>query len=99
MTSEQAETRRQMPRYKCHKEVWALKIATVEGGGPIGDTGEEDGGTLHFEDAQFAPKIMTAEYMSKHRPVSGGYYVRYPEGYESWSPADAFEAGYTKVEE
>ena len=21
---------REMPRYKCHKEVWALKIATIE---------------------------------------------------------------------
>ena len=30
---------------------------------------------------------------------AGGYYVRYPDGYESWSPAEAFEEGYTLVEE
>jgi hypothetical protein len=36
----------------------------------------------------------------KHRggdnPV-GGYYVRYENGFESWSPAKAFEEGYTKI--
>ena len=27
----------------------------------------------------------------------GGYYVVYTGGYKSWSPAEAFEDGYTKV--
>ena len=27
----------------------------------------------------------------------GGYYVRYPDGYESWSPAHSFEEGYTLI--
>lgn len=26
----------------------------------------------------------------------GGYYVRYEDGFESWSPAKAFEEGYTR---
>ena len=30
-----------------------------------------------------------------HSPV-GGYYVRYEDGYESWSPAGAFESGYKR---
>jgi hypothetical protein len=29
-----------------------------------------------------------------HHPF-GGYYVRYADGYESWSPAETFESGYT----
>lgn len=29
----------------------------------------------------------------------GGYYVKYPSGYESWSPAEDFEDGYTLLEE
>ena len=35
--------------------------------------------------------------MAKHE--AGGYYVRYPDGYESWSPAEAFEEGYTLVDD
>lgn len=28
--------------------------------------------------------------------ADAGYYVRYEDGYESWSPAKAFEEGYTR---
>ncbi len=28
----------------------------------------------------------------------GGYYVRYSDGFESWSPAKAFEEGYTRAD-
>jgi hypothetical protein len=30
-------------------------------------------------------------------PVIGGYYLLYDDGYESWSPAAAFENGYTRI--
>ena len=42
---------------------------------------------------------VSPEYMKKHQPTIGGYYVRYADGYESFSPAEAFESGYTAVEE
>lgn len=29
--------------------------------------------------------------------ATGGYYVHYSDGYESWSPAGAFEEGYTRL--
>ena len=35
--------------------------------------------------------------MLKHQPTVGGYYVVYKDGYKSFSPADAFESGYTRV--
>ncbi len=57
-----------MPKYRCHKEVWALKIADV------------------------------IKYVRKHDPKPGGYYVVYEDGYTSWSPADAFEGGYTRIQ-
>ena len=38
-------------------------------------------------------------YRQAQPSKSGGYYVRYPDGYESWSPAEAFEEGYTLVDE
>lgn len=45
----------------------------------------------------YAPFFVEAEYMGKHKPRIGGYYVVYDDGYKSWSPADAFEKGYTLV--
>ena len=36
-------------------------------------------------------------YLDKHEPQAGGYYVRYADGYESWSPAEAFENGYMPI--
>lgn len=27
----------------------------------------------------------------------GGYFVQYSDGFESWSPQDAFEEGYTRI--
>lgn len=35
--------------------------------------------------------------MAKHKPVAGGYFVVYEDGYESFSPAKAFEEGYTRI--
>ncbi len=36
-------------------------------------------------------------FMDKHEPQVGGYYVLYEDGYQSYSPAKAFEEGYTPV--
>ena len=83
------QTGREMPRYKSHKEVWALKIARVE------NTAE--GGTLYPEDRQYDKIQVDFHYMAKHNPVAGGYYVVYKDGYKSFSPAEAFEDGYTLV--
>jgi hypothetical protein len=45
----------------------------------------------------YAPFIVSAEYLSKHKPEVGGYYVLYRDGYKSFSPAKAFEEGYGKI--
>lgn len=81
-----------MPRYRSHKQIWALKIKEVSLGAPnsVGCaiiTPEEEG---------FAPFEVDAEYVRKHKPQAGGYYVVYADGYKSWSPAQAFEEGYTR---
>lgn len=39
--------------------------------------------------------IVNDSYMLKHGPFIGGYYVKYSNGHESFSPAEAFEDGYT----
>lgn len=87
----------EMPRYKCHKEVWALKIAAIVRDGE-GDDRETDGSAMITpENGRYAAFKVDADYMRKHKPQVGGYYVVYADGYKSFSPAEAFEDGYTLV--
>lgn len=79
-----------LTRYRCHKEVLAAKIAAVQ----------------HLRDGSASLTIVdengnevegfgvSPSYVQKHSPQVGGYYVCYSDGYESWSPAHAFEQGY-----
>ena len=77
-----------MNTYKCFKEVQAMKIL----------------GIIHNLDGSFiiqGPEedvVVSKEYIDKHIPLKGGYYVKYADGYESFSPAKAFEEGYKLVE-
>lgn len=50
---------------------------------------------LAFEGGGFME--VEPDYIKKHKPVAGGYYVVYKDGYKSFSPADAFEDGYTRI--
>ena len=40
---------------------------------------------------------VSRQYAVKHDPRAGGYFVVYEDGYESWSPAGVFEAGYSLI--
>ena len=91
---------REMPRYKCHKEVWALKIKAIEfdRDKARAEERETDGSaTITPEEDRYAPFKVPAEYVGKHKPEAGGYYVVYADGYKSFSPAKAFEDGYSPV--
>jgi hypothetical protein len=77
----------QIPKYKCIKEVCALKIKSI--------IFNPDGTAVFVpENVRYAPIELDAEYVRKHNPVEGGYYVVYKDGYKSFSPAHAFEDGY-----
>lgn len=43
--------------------------------------------------------LADGEFMQKHKPEVGGYMVFYADSYISYSPAAAFEEGYTLIEE
>jgi len=127
-----------MPLYRCHKEVWALKIKAIDallsppceflygsakcGYGPnecmhIGSDsdvvppagrheyvpskpwpyGLTEQAIITPEESGFTPFVVKAAYMWKHQPVVGGYFVTYKDGYQSFSPAGAFEEGYSRV--
>ena len=83
----------ELPRYKCHKEVHAAKISIVI---------PKSKGTSHTAvlvpvDPRYGPIEVSEEYMTKHAPAAGGYYVVYADGYKSFSPAKAFQEGYTLI--
>lgn len=80
----------EMPRYKCHKEVWALKIATII-------VHDDHSASIIPTDTRYEVFKVDAEYVAKHQPQAGGYYVVYRDGYKSWSPASEFEDGYTLI--
>lgn len=86
----------EMPKYRCHKEVWALKIKSVEPDGSA-PRGAEGSCIVTPDDNSYAPFRVDADYCRRHNPQPGGYYVAYKDGYKSFSPAEAFEDGYTRI--
>lgn len=81
----------EMPRYQCHKKVWALKIQRITSPSPTG------GARIEPADPGYAAFEVDGKYIRKHAPEVGGYYVVYEDGYTSFSPADVFESGYTRL--
>ena len=86
-----------LPQYQCHKKVRAIAIDWIE-------TNEDDPNLfgLHANvgsDGDEGTYIeVDAEYMDKHQPQEGGYYVEYEDGYKSYSPSAPFESGYKLIE-
>ncbi len=92
---------REMPKYKCHKEVHALQIKEIIPEKNPDQSGNSDasshGATIVPEEDGYAPFFVSPGFMMKHKPVVGGYYVVYEDGYKSFSPRAAFEAGYSRI--
>ena len=92
----------EMPKYACHKEVWALKIGDIK---PCRERNNDDmceadnSAVIWFVDSRYAPIRKDHQFMHKHAPKIGGYLVTYKDGYQSFSPAEAFEDGYTLIED
>ena len=87
----------ELPKYKCHKQVWALKIKEITQA-PASQERCHAGGDWYLvpENGSYAPILVGHdEYYAKHNPQPGGYYVVYADGYASYSPAKAFEEGYS----
>lgn len=78
-----------LPQFRCHKIVRAAKITAIYNRG--------DWHELIFGDLTGKVRFMPLEWIRKHLPVVGGYYVEYTDGYNSFSPSNAFEDGYTEI--
>lgn len=91
----------EMPRYQSHKQVWALKIKAITHNSVLAHlTGNDSdrSALITPADEGYADFRVDAAYLRKHDPQVGGYYVVYKDGYKSFSPAEAFEEGYDKIE-
>jgi hypothetical protein len=85
------ETSIELPVYQSIKKVWGLKISKIE---PLPTSGIR----LSFYEQGYAPIIMTADEMHKKpTPEINWYYVKYKDGYVSFSPEKAFEEGHDKI--
>lgn len=82
---------KELPVYQCHKRVKAFKIEKMI--------------VNNFENIVYLASIdghkakVNSDQAIKHNPQLGWYYVEYESGYQSFSPAPEFEAGYTKLED
>lgn len=81
----------ELPKYQCHKKVHAVKILS------IGLVGEDSKQVIIPADPGYEDIPVSDEWVAKHNPKIGGYYVVYEDGYASFSPAKAFEDGYTRI--
>ena len=82
----------EIPLYQSHKKIHALKVKALD---PNPDVPGEY--LLTPEEPGYAPFMVSRDYVNRHNAQVGGYYVTYEDGYESWSPAEAFESGYTRI--
>lgn len=84
----------QIPAYKSFKTVRAVKIRDV--------TLRDEGRATIIPDDDRFPHIQTIAGWADRFKGDGddlGYFVRYEDGYESWSPTKAFEGGYERITE
>lgn len=95
--SEETEggAQREMPKWDCHKTVWALPIARI--------VRFNENYQLHFAEEGYAPRLVHLSVLERPletfgslAALEGGYFVVYEGGYESWSPRAEFEGGYTR---
>ena len=84
-------SRTDLPSYACHKIVRAAKILRVDQSIPclVVEIDGEERGLLPASEDYWARARNAGE--------TAGYYVLYGDGYESWSPTEAFEDGYTRT--
>lgn len=84
----------ELPKYKSHKTIHALKIAKLEK-----SPKPDDGSILTPSDKRYDSFFVGAEWCGRFKGLDDdlGYYVVYKDGYASWSPTKEFEEGYTKL--
>ena len=87
-----------LPRYQSHKIVEAAPIIAYERTEPCAVWVRSHlNVTTHIDEAQTEKIGVPSDYFARGVPGIGDYFVRYEDGYMSWSPKQAFEDGYALV--
>lgn len=76
----------QLPRWACHKEVYADRIVEIS-----------PNNYWKLAHGRIVMADEVKELSKRQVPIVGDYYVVYEDGYATWSPAKAFEEGYTRL--
>lgn len=79
----------QLPKWKCHKEVWADEIVDI--------TFTPSGSRWHLSCGGIVDANTVREITQRSSPIVGDYFVEYEDGYRSWSPVKAFIDGYERI--
>lgn len=80
----------ELPRWQCHKVVRAALIEEIVRNG--------DHGAVSILKLHGGATFMTdTSWTARHNAEVGGYLVVYEDGYTSFSPAKAFEDGYSPI--
>jgi hypothetical protein len=81
-----------MPLYRSHKQVRALEIKEVQ------RDDESMRVRLIFVDSEHPLNFIPNDpIFARYKPQPGDFFVVYEDGYQSFSPAQAFREGYTRV--
>lgn len=91
--------KRDLPLFQCTKKVHAVKISEIYTNVNITS---KNGDITHnniviYSVNSYSYIVISKEYYEKFKPYPGGYYVVYEDGYESFSPKEAFENGYFEI--
>ncbi len=92
-----------LPEWQSHKIVRADKIVRViHNGGDYSSGHIEENSATVIQALELACGAVVGplpeNFFARGYPAFGDYYVVYEDGYVSWSPAKAFEDGYTRIE-
>ena len=86
-------TERELPRYEIHKEVYALRIEGITTNVLHGDA------MIHPFEKEYASFRVSGEWLEKHSPKVGGYFVYdILSRVSHYCPAKAFEEGHSLIQ-
>lgn len=91
-----------LPKWKSHKIVSADRIIEVRDVGVAHRAHQNDSGQRWVlacgEVIEVSHQLLNRLPDGyAHKEALGGYYIRYADGFESWSPPAAFENGYDRM--
>jgi len=90
-----------LPGWKSHKTVLAAQILSLYRTGMNYEVGPGGDSGWRFVLVDGLGEVVVSNALADRdaprMPKEGDYYIRYSDGYESWSPKEVFEAGYSRI--